>query len=323
MYLDLKLKLATFFGLIRNVILTHTDVDGVTCGAIAMRYLGDAHVAFAWPRNLVAKLGNIRGGPGQLVITDLSLNADLVNNAAKEMTRMNARGWKVIWIDHHSWSEGARKAVAPYCSSLIVEEAPSAARLVFQNLMPQDPVSETLAKLGDDADTATNSLPLTLTYKKAVVTGMRSRLLEAFAQGIFVDSTIEEVSKSLREDKQKIAEYVTKLTPQKTLKGHLFAVLDVRGQSFSGTHAGKVAAERYGLDFTVMVGSRDMISFFAGINREIDLLPVALRHRGGGHSYACGCTPNISWHSKLARRLFQGYTPPEVKTVLKDVVEIL
>jgi oligoribonuclease NrnB/cAMP/cGMP phosphodiesterase (DHH superfamily) len=323
MYLDLKLKLSTFLGISRNVILTHTDVDGVTCGAIAMRFLGDAHVVFTWPRNLSAKLRNIRGGPGRLVITDLSLNADLVNSAAKEMTRMNASGWKVIWIDHHSWSEEARKAVAPLCSRLIVEEAPSAARLVFQNLKPQDPVSEELAKLGDDADTATNALPLTLTYKKAVVTGIRSHLLDAFSQGIFVDSMIEEASVSLREDELKISEYVTKLTPQKTLKGDLFAILDVRGQSFSGTHAGKVAAEKYGLDFTVMVGSHDSISFFAGVNREINLLPVALRHGGGGHSYACGCSPKISWRSKLARRILQGYTPPEIKNVFRDVVETL
>ena len=103
----------------------------------------------------------------------------------------------------------------------------------------------------------------------------------------------------------------------------LFAVLDVRGQTFSGTHAGKVAAERYSSDFTVMVDAHDSISFFAGVNRVINLLSVALRHRGGGHSYACGCSPKISWYSKLNRRIRKDYTPSEVRTVLRDVVDML
>jgi oligoribonuclease NrnB/cAMP/cGMP phosphodiesterase (DHH superfamily) len=321
--INLKLRLVTSFGLTKNVVLTHTDVDGVTCGAVAKRFLGDADVIFAWPRSVASRLRNVRGSGGRLLITDLSLNDNLVNQAAREVARLKASGWEVIWIDHHSWSQEAREAIALNCHQFVVEEAPSASRLVFGTLMPEDAVSEKLAMLGDDADTATNALPLTLAYKKALRYVGRHHLLDAFSRGIFSDNEIDEVSNSLRDDDLRISRYVNSLVPQKTRNGRLFVVLDVLGQTFSGTHAGKVAAEKYGLDFTVMLDSRGMISLFAGVNREINLLPVALKHGGGGHTYACGCTPKISWYSKLRRRMSENYMPPEVKAVLQDIVETL
>ncbi len=49
---------------------------------------------------------------GQMIISDLGLNDDMIDLFEEIFTFLKANLWSMVWVDHHPWSEKAIKSVS-------------------------------------------------------------------------------------------------------------------------------------------------------------------------------------------------------------------
>jgi len=304
---------------VTDLIITHVDVDGVCCAALAKRYLGtDPYVIFTGPRSLARHLGGVREGYERIIITDVSLNHDQAEAVNAELTRLISSGSKVIWVDHHDWDPEDAKSVASMCE-LTLEPSPSAASLFQKKYGPDDDVSRKIAEIGDDADTNTNSLEYTLAYKHGAW-NFKDRLLlvNSLANGEFEGDFLARWKWEMEEEIRDADDLVSSLPLNVSKTGKRYAVLDVRGRRAPGTYAAKIAAEKMDLDFACVIYSCNSVSFYRGV-RETNLLPLAIRHGGGGHPYACGANPKTGILERLACFLRRHYITKEIKQILAEL----
>jgi len=307
---------------VSDLIITHVDLDGVCSASLAKRYLGtDPYVIFTSPRSLGRHLTKVKEGHERIVITDVSLNHDQFPLVWKELNRLISSGSKVIWVDHHDWDADDAKKIQEICE-LTLEQSPSAASLFYKKYSGQDEIAKKIAEIGDDADTNANLLPNTLAYKHGSWDFKdRLFLIDAFSNGEFEGGFLEEWKKELKEETDDAQELVASLKARVTKMGKRYAILDVRGRKAPGTYAAKVAAEKLDLDFACVIYSYKSVSFYRG-KRDVDLLPLALRHGGGGHPYACGANPRASLTEKITCALFKHHNTKEINQILTELEEV-
>ena len=305
-----------------DLIITHVDLDGVCSAAMAKRYLkSDPFVVFASPRRLEAVLRRTREGHERIVITDLSLNHDISEAVAAEVQRLASSGSKVTWVDHHSWNPDDVEKLSKLCE-LTVENSPSAASLFFRKYMNDDEVSKKIAEIGDDADTNTNALPNTLAYKYGTwELKNRLLLLDSFTRGEFEGDFIKKWQEEVKLQEEDSERLVSQLSPLTSNTGKKYAVIDVRGRKAQGTYAAKLAAQKLDLDFAAVIYSCRSISFYRGI-RDVNLLPLAERHGGGGHAYACGASLRPSLYERILCFLSRRYKTKEMKRIIQELNSI-
>jgi hypothetical protein len=111
----------------------------------------------------------------------------------------------------------------------------------------------------------------------------------------------------------------------KTKNGHTYTIIDIRKikNKLPGSLVAKYASMEKNLDFTVVIYPRLNVSFYAGMNKNINLLPIAKKYNGGGHPFACGCMPKLSFKSKLLVKFLKRYVPKEIKEVINTVNELV
>ncbi|MDG7039636.1 MAG: hypothetical protein JRN37_10900 [Nitrososphaerota archaeon] len=302
----------------RALLLTHVDLDGVCSAAIAKRFIGDdPAVEFSGPREISASLKKLSTEWEKIIITDISVNHDQVENIIKELSRF--RGDQITWVDHHNWMAEDLDRIAKYCS-LVVEHSPSAASLFFRKFTPTDEVAREIAQIGDDGDTNTNSLDNTLAYKLGIRSDNNKRyLIDAFSDGIFTGDFLSKWKKDLLQEVSESKRIVSGLKASVNSNGRKYALLDMRRKKASGTYTAKLAAEELSLDFIAVIYSCSSISFYKGLADDIDLLPVALKHQGGGHKYACGANPRVTPFERLLCILNVHYLTRELRQIIKEL----
>jgi oligoribonuclease NrnB/cAMP/cGMP phosphodiesterase (DHH superfamily) len=292
----------------------------VCSGAIAKRYIGgNVKVIFSDPRYIAHTLNSVDDDPENIIITDISLNHDKAEQAEIALKKIKS---KVLWVDHHEWNREDIETISKLCT-LHVESSPSAASLFYRLYMVDDPVSKEIAKIGDDADTNTNALENTLSYKLGISQkGGKFYLLRAFSHGEFeperLDGWKEELQKQIKEA-EKIVENLAVLT---TTSGKRFTIIDMRGKQASGTYTAKLASEKLNLDFCAVIYNCRSVSFYRGI-RDVNLLPVALKHNGGGHRFACGANPKVSLIERIMCWARKNYITGEINQIIEDTKKLL
>ncbi len=302
-----------------NILITHTDLDGVCSGAIVKRYLkDDAKVIFSDPRHIADTLNEIDKKADKVVITDISLNHDKVDLAVKALKGIKS---ELIWVDHHQWDQHDAELISKFCT-LHVERSPSAASLFYRLYMHDDLISEKIAEIGDDADTNTNAMPNTLAYKLGIShKGGKFYLLNEFSVGNFEPEMLDKWKVELKEQILTAEKIVSKLSVFTTKTKKRFAIVDMRHKNASGTYTAKLAAQKLDLDFIVVIYNCKSVSFYRGI-RDVDLLQLALNHHGGGHKFACGANPNVTLFEKLMCRIRKNYMTREIKQIIDDANKI-
>jgi oligoribonuclease NrnB/cAMP/cGMP phosphodiesterase (DHH superfamily) len=112
-----------------NVVLTHTDADGVGCAALLKMSYGidSRNIFFAEPSKEDFEKATQRilklCGPGTTVyVTDLCVNESLINPLSGFVKTVKRKGGSVVWLDHHPWSEFAIDKIARECRIAIVGE---------------------------------------------------------------------------------------------------------------------------------------------------------------------------------------------------------
>jgi hypothetical protein len=103
------------------VILTHGDVDGMTCAAqLIRREQGECRIVYSNATWIARALQRVfESLPSRVYITDIPCN----ERAADVAEQMAAQGIGVHWIDHHGWSGELLDRMKRSCARVIHNEA--------------------------------------------------------------------------------------------------------------------------------------------------------------------------------------------------------
>lgn len=127
---------------IRKWIITHSDFDGFTSGALLLRLLGDqAGLRFSAPGYLLktlASTGTDLIDGDSIFIADLALQPHQEHDFANILSLFGKRGTKVIWIDHHEWPIGLMERIRSLCADLQIDTSVKTAAAIVRRLLPQD-----------------------------------------------------------------------------------------------------------------------------------------------------------------------------------------
>jgi oligoribonuclease NrnB/cAMP/cGMP phosphodiesterase (DHH superfamily) len=154
------------------IIFSHeSDLDGLYSAAIGlMRYPQATTVFLGYGAENFSKLGNFiysatRYSPsecGQIVIADLGLNDDLIETCRKTFSDAVLKGWKVMWVDHHPWSQQALEEVKPFVEIVLdASGRKCAADLMYETLLPDNILAAKLASMAHTMDFFTRDQYLT------------------------------------------------------------------------------------------------------------------------------------------------------------------
>jgi uncharacterized protein len=154
------------------IIFSHeSDLDGLYSAAIGlMRYPQAMTVFLGYGAENFSKLGNFiysadRYSPsecGQIVIADLGLNDELIETCRKVFSDAVLKGWKIMWVDHHPWSQLAIEAVKPFVEIVLdASGRKCAADLMYETLLPGNILAAKLASMAHTMDFFTRDQYLT------------------------------------------------------------------------------------------------------------------------------------------------------------------
>ena len=157
------------------IIFSHeSDLDGLYSAAIGlMRYPQAMTVFLGYGAENFNKLGNFiysathrhsspECGGGQIVIADLGLNDDVIEICRQTFSDSALKGWKIIWVDHHPWSQQAIEAVKPFVEIVLDASGKKcAADLMYETLLPGNSLAAKLASMAHTMDFFTKDQYLT------------------------------------------------------------------------------------------------------------------------------------------------------------------
>jgi uncharacterized protein len=159
--------------MMKVIIFSHeSDLDGLYSTAIGlMRYPQAMTVFLGYGAENFNKLGNFiysatrypsSSESGQIIIADLGLNDELVETCRKTFSDAVLKGWKIMWVDHHPWSQQAIDAVTPFVEIVLdVSGRKCAADLMYETLLPGNTLAARLASMAHSMDFFTRDQYLT------------------------------------------------------------------------------------------------------------------------------------------------------------------
>ncbi len=309
----------------KNIIITHKDVDGIASGAIVLRTIGDARIRFASPRSIANVLSRIPEGNGEIYILDIAVNSSTLHEIAKELCRLKEGGRRIIWVDHHPWPKEAIELLSKYVDKLIVKPSPSAASLVKDIFAEDDLVCEMIAQIGDDADTGRYEMELSNEYYWAGRDpGRRVYLLKTLAEGNFEDEKVKRWAEEQREKDRKLLDKMISeaIEIRFTKSGKKYALIDLRPKGGPGTAIARELAKREGIDFSLVLYSCDGgFGLYRG-KGDVRLKEICESYKGGGHEYACGGRLRFNFIERILCSIFgRRYRPRKVKDLIRKVEE--
>ncbi|MGI0049617.1 MAG: DHH family phosphoesterase [Nitrososphaera sp.] len=153
------------------MIFSHeSDLDGLYSAAIGLlRYPQAKTVFLGYGLENFQKLGNFIHSAthysperGLIIIADLGLNDDLIETCSKIFADAAGNGWKVMWVDHHPWSQQAIDAIKPFAEIVLDSSgAKCAADLMHETFLPDNALAAKLAGMAHTMDFFTKDQYLT------------------------------------------------------------------------------------------------------------------------------------------------------------------
>lgn len=153
------------------MIFSHeSDLDGLYSAAIGLlRYPQAMTIFLGYGVENFQKLGNFINSAthhsterGLIIIADLGLNDDLVETCRQIFSDAVRDGWKIMWVDHHPWSQQAKDAVKQFAEVVLDSSGGKcAADLMHEALMPDNVLAARLAGMAHTMDFFTKDQYLT------------------------------------------------------------------------------------------------------------------------------------------------------------------
>ncbi len=304
------------------MIMAHGDVDGVISAVIAARSLGveDPEIRFSGPRSVDSALSRVEGDGGRLVLVDIAINPDRAEAVGEQLERLRDAGWDILWIDHHAWPEEVVERISSL-ADLRLRPAPSAARVVLEELGGGD-YEEELARIADDADTATYSDERARMFNSLTRDReKREYLVRALLAGRVDDERIRKwAEERLRKQERMVERGLRRSRLEETSGGRRFAIVDLRPRGGPGSLISKRLADERGVDFSLVIYSCERFSLYAGRDKSVNLKPLCEAHRGGGHPYACGGRLRLNPLERILCLLSLGrYTPGPLRRLVDEI----
>jgi uncharacterized protein len=289
------------------IIFSHeSDLDGLYSAAIGLlRYPQATAVFLGYGAENFSKLGNFihaatRYSPsecGQIVIADLGLNDDLIETCRKTFSDAVLRGWKVMWVDHHPWSQQAIEAVKPFVEIVLdVSGRKCAADLMYERLLPGNILAAKLASMAHTMDFFTRDQYLTPISELI-------RYYQTFPDFYYRLSNLAVKSaKGILWDVEMQSDYNSYVRLRDEAKAQVFASLQIRRadrfkvayvQSSPYLQSSLFSEEVFAntkADLAMFYSTKGKVSIRRN-NDSISCRMVAANlPEGGGHDYAAGAT---------------------------------
>lgn len=286
------------------LIFSHeSDLDGLYSAAIGLlRYPQAMTIFLGYGAENFQKLGNFIYSAthysqerGLIIIADLGLNDDLVETCSKMFSDVAKSGWKIMWVDHHPWSQQAIDAVKPFVE-IVLDSSGSrcAADLMHETLLPDNALARKLAGMAHTMDFFTNDQYLTPISELI-------RYYQAFPD--FYDRLSELASKSaggILWDVEMQDDYNVYVRLRDEAKVQVFAKMQVRpAGNFKVAYVqsspylqnslfSKEVFARTNADLVMFYSTKGRVSIRRN-NEAISCRDVASNlPEGGGHAYAAG-----------------------------------
>lgn len=155
------------------MIFSHeSDLDGLYSAAIGLiRYPQAITVFLGYGIENFNKLGDhiyslarqdATESSGKIFIADLGLSDDVVEFCVKTFSEATLKGWEIMWVDHHPWSQKAAEAIRPLVQIVLDASGKKcAAELMYESLLPDNSLAATLAGMAHTMDFFTKDQYLT------------------------------------------------------------------------------------------------------------------------------------------------------------------
>jgi oligoribonuclease NrnB/cAMP/cGMP phosphodiesterase (DHH superfamily) len=147
-----------------------SDLDGLYSAAIGLiRYPQATTVFLGYGVENFNKMGSFLYSAtryskerGLVIIADLGLNDDIIDTCKQIFSEALSNGWRVIWIDHHPWSQQALDSIKPF-AEIVLDTSGNrcAADLMYEKLLPGHELASKLASMAHTMDFFTKDQYLT------------------------------------------------------------------------------------------------------------------------------------------------------------------
>lgn len=340
---------------VKNWIVTHTDFDGYTSGALLLRHLGkDASISFSSPGKLLSNLtlrsqGLVQGD--SITIADLALQPHQEHEFADLLNALRNRGIRVIWIDHHQWPSGLVDRIRSLCHDLEVDTTQKTAAALIRKRMPADDHhAERLLKFvqnrSDDADAEWDKIwrftLAELSHKRDPE--LNDRVLRLWADnkpGGILRAHLARRGYKREQTTEAIALHQHRR--EKTAHSRTFLVIDVRSRRLEmdqkgrylyvingaqpSMMVGRKACQSQHADFCLIVWEDFRYSVYRGLDSSVDFKPLMGQktinktiYRVGGHHYAVSIrvAPTLTDRMKSLFRFRLGKETEQIIDILKQ-----
>jgi oligoribonuclease NrnB/cAMP/cGMP phosphodiesterase (DHH superfamily) len=319
------------------VVVTHTDLDGVSSAAIYLRLAGlepdvDAAIFFTEPYKLHKTLTSIPKA-GRLVIADLGPNASTIDSIADRLHELARSGVRVEWYDHHRWQEEWITKLQSLGVRLHIDTSTCAAGVVARYAPAElnveaDDFTLKLAKVTCAADLWKWDEPMAGRLYRVVERyhgrrgdRWRRSLIRGFYSGALWWPELEDaLAEYLRLEFKGFEKSLRNVSVVERAGCRIVGVLKARGPPATSIIASSVLS-RYSADIAVIVRRRGR-----GLSlrsRAVNVREVAVELGGGGHPRAAGAPLNAPLHVRIASLLLPKLKLNYALRLVADAVERL
>jgi oligoribonuclease NrnB/cAMP/cGMP phosphodiesterase (DHH superfamily) len=303
------------------------DVDGMNSAAIVWRYAKSKGLEFNVVLTDYGAFEQVFSSVASrrdtmIVVTDLGMDETTQDVVINGLSRAILHGCRVVWLDHHQWSEKPIKAILslPNNPVLKINHDYCAAEIAQKVLMPRDEVCAELARIAHDTDFNLRDIPAANALTDAVsvlrfgaidrreevidvLLPVLSKLAESGLGGVwnnsiqkFRDQLLEKRVDNYRKEKAKKMRKALAGHSDHVLFNRLVRVVEIPS-GLTSTDMGTFASDPENLrveeenlevaDLLFMLSQGGMLGIRRG--RETVLCNMAAKlFNGGGHPYAAG-----------------------------------
>jgi len=303
------------------------DVDGLNSAAIVWRYAKAKGLSFDVMLSDYGSFDQVFSKVATkkdtlIIVTDLGMDESSVEYAMKGLSRAISQGCRVVWLDHHQWSESAVNSILSLGNKPIlkINHDYCAAEIAFKVLMPRDDICKELAMIAHDTDfnlredeaavALTDAVSVTrfnsITRKEDVTQALYPLLRSLAEDGIrglwdysnkkFKDTLLEQQVRQYRKERFKRMKKALAGHCDQKIEGKLVRILEMPS-GVTTTDIGTYLADEKNLeiegkkidvaDLLITVSQGGLLGIRRG--NESTLCDVAAKlFNGGGHPYAAG-----------------------------------
>lgn len=260
-------------------IVTHGDVDGMTCAAQLIRHeKGQCEILYSNAQYIGGKLSQVfrrKPLPERLYVTDIPAD----ERATEVVEKLTRSGVAVIWIDHHPWPDGLNERLAKCCGKLIHNVAMSspAGVLVGQWLGEQDDYCRQVSRIcyayEEGTEWERNWFRLLSSYVGKSTRDVLDRL--AYNRDLVSDD-LARIAQKIKDEETAWRMIREPNPPLKTKSGREMVIFDI--STIEGEpYLGKKVFDHHDVDYALVRVSARKWQLAANPARELDI--SCLGHR--------------------------------------------